>query len=176
MLQVGLPVLEGALERSVALAAAMDARGYGRTAEVPAAVRRTTAALTLTGLLGVCAGTYGTLTAEGGTYGVPVLLAGLAAALAGLWLGGRRSLRTRYRPDRWDARAWLVAASGAAVAALLALAAAGDPAALNPGVTPLVAPALPLWPAAAILLGLLPAFVAPAPPPASAPTAKEQSP
>ncbi|GAA3169859.1 CbiQ family ECF transporter T component [Streptomyces virens] len=163
LLQVGLPVLEGALERSVALAAAMDARGYGRTAEVPPAVRRTTAALTLGGLLGVCAGTYGLLTAEGGAYGLPVLLAGLAAALAGLWLGGRRTLRTRYRPDRWDARAWLVSASGAAVAALLALAASRDPAALHPGVVPLVAPELPLWPAAAVLIGLLPAFVTPAP-------------
>ncbi|GGL67503.1 hypothetical protein GCM10010129_08590 [Streptomyces fumigatiscleroticus] len=163
LVQVALPVLEGALERSVALAAAMDARGYGRTARVPAPVRRTTTALTLGGLLGVCAGTYGLLTAEGGTYGLPVLLAGVAAALAGLRLGGRRSPRTRYRPDRWDVRAWLVAGSGAAVAALLALASVRDPAALHPGVVPLVAPALPLWPAAAVLLGLLPAFVAPAP-------------
>lgn len=163
LLHVGLPVLEGALERSVALAAAMDARGYGRTAQVPPGVRRTTTALTLGGLLGVCAGTYGLLTAEGAVHGLPVLLAGLAAALAGLKLGGRRSLRTRYRPDRWDVRAWLVVASGVATAALLALAAARDPAALHPGVVPLVAPALPLWPAAAVLLGLLPAFVAPDP-------------
>ncbi|WP_030859448.1 energy-coupling factor transporter transmembrane component T [Streptomyces sp. NRRL S-37] len=163
LLQVGLPVLEGALERSVALAAAMDARGYGRTADVPPAVRRTTAALTLGGLLGVCAGTYGLLTAEGGTYGLPVLLAGVAAALAGLWLGGRRTLRTRYRPDLWDTRAWLVTASGVAVAALLTLAASRDPAALHPGVVPLVAPTLPLWPAAAVLIGLLPAFLTPAP-------------
>ncbi|WP_078941329.1 energy-coupling factor transporter transmembrane component T [Streptomyces cellulosae] len=161
LLHVGLPVLEGALERSVSLAAAMDARGYGRTAFVPAPVRRTTAALTLGGLLGVCAGTYGLLTAEGGTYGLPVLLASVAAALAGLRLGGRRSLRTRYRPDRWDLRAWLVAGSGAAVAALLTLAAAHDPEALHPGVVPLVAPTLPVWPAAAVLLGLLPAFLAP---------------
>ncbi|WP_257027716.1 MULTISPECIES: energy-coupling factor transporter transmembrane component T [unclassified Streptomyces] len=163
LLHVGLPVLEGALERSVSLAAAMDARGYGRTAQVPPAVRRTTAALTLGGLLGVCAGTYGLLTAEGAAYGFPLLLAGLAAALAGLRLGGRRSPRTRYRPDRWDVRAWLVVASGVAAAALLALAAARDPAALHPGVVPLVAPTLPLWPAAAVLLGLLPAFVAPDP-------------
>ncbi|WP_435850066.1 energy-coupling factor transporter transmembrane component T [Streptomyces massasporeus] len=163
LLHVGLPVLEGALERSVSLAAAMDARGYGRTAQVPPAVRRTTAALTLGGLLGVCAGTYGLLTAEGAAYGFPLLLAGLAAALAGLRLGGRRSPRTRYRPDRWDVRAWLVVASGVAVAALLALAAARDPAALHPGVVPLVAPTLPLRPAAAVLLGLLPAFVAPDP-------------
>ncbi|MFJ7072924.1 energy-coupling factor transporter transmembrane component T [Streptomyces sp. NPDC098781] len=163
LLHVGLPVLEGALERSVALAAAMDARGYGRTADVPPRVRRTTAALTLGGLLGVCAGTYGLLTAQGGTYGLPVLLAGLLAALAGLRLGGRRSLRTRYRPDRWDARAWLVTGSGAAVPALLILAAELDPAALHPGVVPLVAPTLPLWPAAAVLIGLLPAFLSPAP-------------
>ncbi|MEU4659019.1 energy-coupling factor transporter transmembrane protein EcfT, partial [Streptomyces sp. NPDC023723] len=59
--------------------------------------------------------------------------------------------------------AWLVAGSGAAVAGGLALAAARDPAALHPGVVPLTAPVLPLWPAAAGLLGLLPAFVTRAP-------------
>ncbi|MEU0433022.1 CbiQ family ECF transporter T component [Streptomyces sp. NPDC006290] len=163
LLHVGLPVLEGALERSVALAAAMDARGYGRTAQVPPAVRRTTGALTLGGLLGVCAGTYGLLTAAGDTYGLPVLLAGLGAALGGLWLGGRRSPRTRYRPDIWGVRAWLVAGSGVAVAALMIVAASYDPDALSPGVIPLVTPALPLWPTAAVMLGLLPAFLAPTP-------------
>ncbi|WP_425245152.1 energy-coupling factor transporter transmembrane component T [Streptomyces sp. NEAU-NA10] len=169
LLQVALPVLEGALERSIALAAAMDARGYGRTADVPAPVRRTTAALTLGGLLGVCAGTYGLLTAAGGAYGLPVLLTGVAAALAGLHLGGRRSPRTRYRPARWTPRSRLVAASGIAVAALLALAASTDPTALHPTVVPLTAPTLPLWPAAAILVGLLPAFLAPAPNPRNQP-------
>ncbi|WP_412104374.1 energy-coupling factor transporter transmembrane component T [Streptomyces europaeiscabiei] len=164
LLHVGLPVLEGALERSVALAAAMDSRGYGRTAQVPAPVRRTTAALTLGGLLGVCAGTYGVLTAEGGTYGLPVLLTGLTAALTGLRLGGRRSPRTRYRPDVWGVRAWLVAGSGVAVAVLLIVLAAYDSAALHPTVVPLSSPDLPLRPTAAILLGLLPAFVVPAPP------------
>ncbi|MER5495179.1 CbiQ family ECF transporter T component [Streptomyces sp. NPDC002454] len=167
VLQVGLPVLEGALERSVALAAAMDARGYGRTADVPVRVRRLTAALTLGGLLGVCAGAYGLLGADGAGYALPVLAAGLAAALGGLWLGGRRTVRTRYRPDGWGARAWLVAGSGAAVAvALVGWGTLGGAAAeaLHPGVVPLTAPELPLWPAAAILLGLLPALVAPAPP------------
>ncbi|MEU6215838.1 energy-coupling factor transporter transmembrane component T [Streptomyces sp. NPDC047023] len=163
VLQIGLPVLEGALERSVAVAASMDARGYGRTAQVPRGVRHTTTVLTLGGLLGMCAGTYGLLAAQGAAYGLPVLGIGAVLALAGLRLGGRRSVRTRYRPDRWDARAWLVAGSGAAVAALLIHAGSVDPAGMHPGVVPLVAPALPLWPAAAVLIGLLPAFVAPVP-------------
>ncbi|WP_425543617.1 energy-coupling factor transporter transmembrane component T [Streptomyces luteireticuli] len=159
LLQVGLPVLEGALERSVALAAAMDARGYGRTAEVPPAVRRTTSVLTLGGLLGVCAGTYGLLADQGAGYGTPLLAAGLLAALAGLRLGGRRSARTRYRPDRWDARAWLVSGSGAAVAALMIWAGTYAPGALHPPAVPLTAPELPLWPAASVLLGLVPALL-----------------
>lgn len=164
VLQIGLPVLEGALERSVAVAASMDARGYGRTAAVPPAVRHTTTALTLGGLLGVCAGTYGLLAVEGAGYGVPLLAGGAAAALAGLWLGGRRTPRTRYRPDRWGPRAWLVAGSGIAVAALVVWASAGPAEdALRPGVTPLAAPRLPLWPALSVLVGLLPAFVAPVP-------------
>ncbi|MGW8376363.1 CbiQ family ECF transporter T component [Streptomyces sp. ODS28] len=163
VLQVGLPVLEGALERSVALAAAMDARGYGRTAKVPRAVRRTTAALTLGGLLGVCVGSYALLAAEGAAFGLPLLLGGVVLAAAGLVLGGRRSVRTRYRPDRWGVRAWVVSASGAAVAALMIAAGGAYPEGLHPPAVPLSAPQLPLWPAAATLLGLIPAFAAPAP-------------
>jgi energy-coupling factor transport system permease protein len=174
LLHVGLPVLEGALERSVALAAAMDSRGYGRSAHVPRAVRRTTAALVLGGLTGVCLGSYGLLADEGGFLGLPVLLIGLAAALAGLLLGGRRTVRTRYRPDRWGAREWVVAVSGAAVAALLVRAGSADPAALHPSTVPVTAPRLPLLPAAAVLVGLVPAFAAPAPPrPGSEPSGEE---
>ncbi len=54
------------------------------------------------------------------------------------------------------------------MAALLTLASARDPEALHPGVVPLVTPALPLWPAAAVLLALVPAFAVP-PVSASAP-------
>lgn len=182
LLQVGLPVLEGALERSVALAAAMDARGYGRSASVPTAVRRTTTLLTLGGLLGVCAGSYALLAAQGAAYGLPVLLAGVVLALAGLRLGGRRSVRTRYRPERWGGRAWSVAASGVAAGAVLVAAAGAFPEALNPPAVPLTAPALPLWPAAGLLIGLVPAFVAPVPAsaarsaPATAPASPSSSP
>ncbi|QPP10963.1 energy-coupling factor transporter transmembrane protein EcfT [Streptomyces bathyalis] len=178
LLQVGLPVLEGALERSVALAAAMDARGYGRSAQVPPAVRRTTTLLTLGGLLGVCAGTYALLSAQGAVYGLPVLLGGVLLALAGLRLGGRRSIRSRYRPELWGVRAWLTAASGAAAGAVMVAAGGAFPEALHPPAVPLTAPELPLWPAAGLLAALLPAFVAPAPvqDPAPLPSAVASSP
>ncbi|MGW2850353.1 hypothetical protein ACWC5G_37435, partial [Streptomyces sp. NPDC001274] len=48
-----------------------------------------------------------------------------------------------------------------------------DGEALHPGVVPLVAPVLPLWPAAAVLIGLAPAVVAPAPPVMAGPRSKE---
>ncbi|MEU9126513.1 CbiQ family ECF transporter T component [Kitasatospora sp. NPDC048540] len=161
---VGLPVLEGALERSVALAAAMDTRGFGRTADVPRHLSRATAALTVLGLLGVCGACYGLLAPGGAGWAFPVLVLGLAVTGAGLALGSRRAVRTRYRPDPWAPPEWLVSASGVAVAALTIWFSGRYPDAFTPSVVPLAAPTLPLLPAAAILLGLLPAAVAPEPP------------
>ncbi|KPC88248.1 hypothetical protein ADL35_05825 [Streptomyces sp. NRRL WC-3753] len=66
-------------------------------------------------------------------------------------------------------RAWLVSGSGVAVAALMIWANSADPAALHPPAVPLTAPVLPLCPAAGVLVGLLPAFVAPLPPRAEQP-------
>ena len=66
-----------------------------------------------------------------------------------------------------------MAGSGVAVAALLIGSAAYDPAALHPVVVPLTSPDLPLLPAAAILLGLLPAFAVSAP--TAAPSEEETS-
>jgi len=175
LLTVGIPVLESALERSVSLAAAMDTRGFGRTADVPAAVRRTTAALTLAGLLGVCVAVYGLLGADGTAWALPLLALGTLAAVAGLALGGRRAVRSRYRPDPWGLREWLVAGSGAAVAAVMVTLGPGYTDALNPPVVPLAVPLLPLLPALAIAVGLLPALAAPLPPRAAPPSTTARS-
>ena len=164
LLTVGVPVLENALERSISLAAAMDTRGFGRTADVAPAVRRTTAALTLAGLLGVCVAAYGLLGADGSAWALPLLAAGTAATAAGLLLGGRRAVRTRYRPDPWAWREWTVAGSGIAVAVVMVSLGPAFADALDPPAVPLAAPTLPLLPAAAVLVGLLPAFVAPVAP------------
>ena len=56
-----VPVLEDALERSLALAAGMDTRGYGRAAGLTPAQRRRTGALMLAGLCGICVGVYAVL-------------------------------------------------------------------------------------------------------------------
>jgi len=172
---IAVPVLEDALSRSLLLAAAMDSRGYGRSRDVPARLRRTTSALVLAGLLGLCLGLYGLLDGTaprllGGT----ALAAGLLLCAAGLVLGGRRVRRSTYRPDPWRAPEWLVAACGVTSAAVMVGASSYDPLLLHPSLDPLSWPDLPLLPLAAILIGLLPAWLAPRPQaPAAAPVARE---
>lgn len=161
-----LPVLADALDRSLSLAAAMDARGYARTGTTPRRVRLTTGTLVVTGLLGVCVGVYGLL--DGTTprvIGLPVLVTGLLAAVAGMLASGRRTRRTKYRPDRWGAAETAVACSGLTTGMLLFLTASVDPAALYPSLSPLAWPQLTVLPAVAVLCGLAAAWLAPAAPP-----------
>ncbi|MEX0836509.1 MAG: energy-coupling factor transporter transmembrane component T [Nitriliruptor sp.] len=164
VIQVALPVLEDALERSLALAAAMDSRGYGRRAAVPTATRRATGVLLLGGLLGACFGVYGLLDASSS---LPAALSALASGLvvcgAGLHLAGRRTVRSRYRPDPWRSPEWLTTAAGLTAAALVVVAGGIDPSAISPSVSPLAVPPFPPLAAAGILVALLPAFVTPPP-------------
>ena len=157
----GMPILEGALDRSVELAAAMDSRGYGRTGHVPQLQRRITGALVLLGLFGVALGVYTLLTdAMDPLAAVGALAGGLLVSFAGLLAGHRRVARSRYRPDPWALPEWLVTASGAVAAGLTVLAAyAGVEGLVLPG--PLTVPGVPLLPVVAILVGLLPAVAAP---------------
>lgn len=157
-----MPVLEGALDRSVTLAAAMDSRGYGRTAALPPRVRRASATLLLVGLLGACVGAYGLLDAGApAALGLPLLLAGAVAAVAGVGLAGRRGVRSRYRPDPWALPEWLVAGSGAMVAITVTWWALAGLGGLVAPVDPPGWPPLPLGPTVGILVGLLPAIAAP---------------
>ena len=163
---VAMPVLEGSLERSLELAAAMDARGFGRTTTAaPGADVSRSGAVTLVGLLGVCAGLYGLLDAGSpGLLGLPVLALGAGVAAVGLHLGGRRSARTRYRPDRWGRQEWLVSACGIAAATTAVVASVTSPEAMFPSTSPLVWPALPLLPVLGLLVAVLPARLSPPPP------------
>ncbi len=163
---VALPVLEDTLERSLALAAAMDSRGYGRAARVPAPQRRATGALTLVGLLATAVGLYGVLdTSTPALLGSPALVAGLALSSAGLWLGGRRVHRTTYRPDPWRWPEWLTLSCGAAAAAAFVALSRTSPDAVTMPLAPLGVPALPPSAVAGLLLAALPAVLTPPPPP-----------
>jgi energy-coupling factor transport system permease protein len=161
---IAVPVLEDALDRSIQLAASMDSRGYGRVGSASAAQRRGTAALLLAGMVGLSAGVYGLLGSDNPPWlGTPALVVGIALCVGGLWLGGRRISRSAYRPDPWRLPEWLVAGSGIATAALLIAVGHRDAAALSPSLYPISWPALPGIPLLAILLGAVPALLAPPP-------------
>lgn len=160
--EIALPVMTDALDRSLLLAAAMDSRGYGRVAAVPRRTRVTAGALLVGGLVGICVGTYGLLDSTAPRpLGLPMLVGGAAAGWAGVVLSGRRVARSRYRPDPWAVPEWAVAGVGVLVAAIVIAVSVVDPANLYPSLQPLRWPSLPLWPALAIGLGMLPAWLAP---------------
>ncbi|SDK82889.1 energy-coupling factor transport system permease protein [Nocardioides sp. YR527] len=159
-----VPVLEDALERSMALAAGMDTRGYGRTAGVPVATRRITSVLMLVSLVGLCAGVYAVL--DGTTPGwlaVTMLSLGVGTAAGGLALAGRRVTRTVYRPDRWRWPEAVVATSGIVVVAVGWWVARDQVPVAFPGVS--TVPPVTLSAMLGVLVGLVPAVAAP--PPAS---------
>jgi energy-coupling factor transport system permease protein len=162
--RVTLPVLADALERSILLAATMDSRGYGRATPVPATTRRLTSGLLLSSLVVLCLGLYELLTASGApAAAVALLLAGTVLAAGGLALGGRQSVRSRYRPDRWRAAEWLTAGCGVVCAATLVAVGAVDQASLMTSMQPLAVPALPPVATAGILGAALAAVTSPPP-------------
>lgn len=160
-----VPVLEDALERSVRLAAGMDTRGYGRSGGASSRERAVTGTLMIVGLLGLCVGAYGLLDQEHALprWAVqPMLWGGLALAIAGLVSAGRRVGRTRYRATRWQVEETVVVLTGIAVAAVAFWVADATPLVAYPGLE--VAPTLTATALGGVLLGLLPAMVAPRPP------------
>ena len=160
-----IPVLADSLERSVLLGAAMDSRGYGRTGPAARATRRLTAALMLTGMLGVCTGCYGLLAGSAPRLlGTPAILTGALLCSAGLALGAQRVRRTHYRPDPWRGPEWIVAGCGLLSAVALYLTIGYNAVALNPSFSPLRFPTLPALPAGAILIAAAAGFAAPPPP------------
>ncbi|QIX27037.1 energy-coupling factor transporter transmembrane protein EcfT [Nocardioides sp. JQ2195] len=159
--RLAMPMLEGALERSVDLAAAMDSRGYGRTTVSDPRSRRITSALVITGMLGVCLGVYGILSGTASDWmGLPALLVGCVLGIAGLVVGGRRTGRTRYRPDPEAVPELLVVASGLTAAVLTFWQMRVDPTTLVMGSVAKVPP-VPVLACVGILVGALPAFLAP---------------
>lgn len=177
IVSVAMPVLEDALERSLALAAAMDSRGYGRRASVPARTRRLTTTLTLAGLGAMLIGLYSLLDGTGpAVLGLPALLAGIVVAAAALRTAGAGVTRTRYRPDPWSGPEWLTTVAGAAAAIGTIVTSLLAPTALDPAAWPLLAVPLPAAATVGILLASLPAWLTPVPPRPASGSARRRRP
>lgn len=162
---MAMPVLERALEQSVALAASMDSRGYGRRGDLSARARRGVAAATALGLLLICVGVYALLDVSAPRLlSLPMLAIGSAALALGLFSKGRHSLRTRYRADPWRAAEWATSLSGLLALGLMIAAATSDPEVLSPATFPLSWPTLAALPVAAAAVVLVPAWATPPPP------------
>jgi len=161
---VAIPVLEGALERALWLAAAMDSRGYGRTGGAQRRTRWAIGLFMVGGMCGLCVGAYGLLGASTpAPLGLPALLVGGLCCLVGLALGGRQVHRTHYRPDPWKAPEWVVAGSGVLTAVVLFAGWGSGVTGLNPPTNPLAWPSLPLVPALGIAAAAVAAVAAPPP-------------
>ncbi len=147
------PVVDDALDRTLALAVAMEVRGFGRPLGPSS---RPIFAATVSGLLAVAVGAYlvldGTTTA-----GFVLVTAGLAATMIGLRLAGRRRSVTVYRPEPWQASEWAVAAMGLLVLVVVVVIGRTDPTVLHP--TGMPTPPLPVT--VAVLAAALPAWFAP---------------
>ncbi len=157
---IAVPVLEGALDRSVALAASMDARGYGRHGDLPVVRRRVSVACTLVGLTALAIGVYGVLdTGAPSALGLPAAGVGAGLVTAGMVLGSR-SARTRYRPDPWRSVEWVVSLAGAAALVGFVIAGRVDPSAMHPTSHPLSWPTVPLSALVGLAIALVPSVVA----------------
>jgi energy-coupling factor transport system permease protein len=160
---LAIPVLEGALERSLDLAASMDSRGYGRRGTTTTTRRRVGQWSTLLGAFALTVGAFGVLDVGSPAYlGVPLLVLGGALIAVAVVLANAAAIRSRYRPDPWRLPEWLTCAAG--VGALLAFVIAGrlEVAGLAMPISPLEFPTLPLLPTLGILLATLPAYATPA--------------
>ncbi|MFN2318765.1 MAG: CbiQ family ECF transporter T component [Dermatophilaceae bacterium] len=161
---IAIPVLHDTLERSIHLAASMDARGYGRRDHDSPRAEHATTALTFGGLILAMLGLYGVFTTVGfSLLGWPLLTLGLLVSGLALRRAGRLVRRTAYRPDPWRAPEWVTVGSGLlAVAALLATRRT-DPLGLTLPLEPLGWPALPLPALLGLLAAAAPAVLTPAP-------------
>jgi energy-coupling factor transport system permease protein len=165
-----IPVLEDSLERSLALAAGMDTRGYGRTSGATPRERRTTGGLMLLGLGAVAVGVYGGLDRTTPAWlGRPMLVLGVVVSVVAVRMAGHRVVRSRYRPDRWRWPELVVATSGVLVGAAGWWMSRHELSVAYPSVT--VAPAVTLLPLVAVVAAIVGALCSPPPAPTGSPAA-----
>jgi energy-coupling factor transport system permease protein len=175
-----VPVLADALDSAISLAASMDSRGFGRAPEGSRRHRILAALTAFASVLLLMVFAYDLVSGVLPSFALgsvltlhlrdAVLVAALASALVSIRLSGHGVRRSRYRPDRWRLPELLTVACGLApVAAVIAVGAGSDAAALSPAILPtLDIPTLPIPLLLAALVALLPSMITPPAPTATA--------
>lgn len=168
---VVIPVLADAIDRSLALAAGMEARGFGRTRGRAPAGRWATAALVGSMLLLTFGGYLVLSGSHPVVWAVACLIIGGVGVVAGLRTAGRALAVTRYRPDVWGRRDSRLVGAGAVALASALVVGLLDPGALTPATVPLAWP--PFHPAMlAVVAGAAAPLALTADPLAAAPSRK----
>lgn len=163
---IAMPVLADAIDRSMALAAGMESRGFARTRGLPT---KGTLPLMLSSSMAATIGVFLLLSTDDWQLACLLLVVGLIGSALGLRLAGRRLQVTSYRPQPWGLRDALIGASGVLTAVIVlglgwlnpdalspAVAGVLDPLALFPTTDPLSWPALSVPMLAVVALALAP--------------------
>lgn len=167
-----VPVLSDALDRSVALAASMEVRGYGRGGQATRVERALSTSAGLAGIVLLSVWAYFMLTRW--SYGptvlgfnlleVALLLGAIGMVVLAMRIIGRHVQRTRYRRDRWRLAETLTFACGLIpVGILYWLRETGGASPLHPTIMPMVWPTLSMPLLAMLVAAALPAFITPEP-------------
>lgn len=164
--RIALAVLADAIDRSMSLAAGMEARGFARTRGLNV---RGTLPVMLASVLLATFGGFLMLSTQERWLATALMVVGVAGTALGLRRAGARLAVTQYRPHPWGWRETLVAGCGVLAMVVVlgiggldpdqlgpALAALLDPQAFFPSTDPLVWPELNGWMLAVVLLVLLP--------------------
>jgi len=135
---IAMPVLADAIERSMALAAGMESRGFARTRGLPT---KGTLPLMLSSSMAATIGVFLLLSTDYWQVSCLLLVAGLVGSAIGLRLAGRRLQVTSYRPHPWRGRDALIAASGVLAAMIVLVLSWLNPDLLGPTLNSLLDPA-----------------------------------
>jgi energy-coupling factor transport system permease protein len=111
-----IPALEDTMDRSLALAASMDARGFGRRGNLSIGTLRLVRGLSFSAAVTLAIGAYLLVAAsEFGALATILILASLVAIAFVVRITSKQSVRTSYRKLRFGLVDWSLVAAGVAI-------------------------------------------------------------
>jgi energy-coupling factor transport system permease protein len=115
-----IPVLEDTIDRSLALAASMSSRGFGRMGTLSNRQLMTSRMFSFVGLIALTIGSYLLLTTKDFGFAIGLIVLGCLGIFVTTMIAGRRQIHTRYKPDRWRLRDFMVLLISVAIVTLAA--------------------------------------------------------